>query len=85
MRELTINCAGITTPQMLHEAFQKALSFPDWYGKNLDALHDLLGVIAEDTQITLTDFDQLDGWSLRFRCVLDDAEIKNPNLFINYR
>jgi RNAse (barnase) inhibitor barstar len=26
----------------IHERIQRAFSFPDWYGKNLDAFYDLL-------------------------------------------
>ena len=37
-----IDCAGIFTREDLHRVFSQALQFPDWYGNNLDALHDCL-------------------------------------------
>jgi len=39
---VTIDCAQIRTKEDLHKLFASILSFPDWYGKNLDALHDCL-------------------------------------------
>jgi len=39
---VTIDCSQIHSRESLHRTFSKALSFPDWYGNNLDALHDCL-------------------------------------------
>ena len=39
---VTIDCSSIQTREDLHRVFSQALSFPAWYGNNLDALHDLL-------------------------------------------
>lgn len=39
---VTIDCSRIHSKEDLHQVFTEALSFPDWYGKNLDALHDCL-------------------------------------------
>ena len=39
---VTIDCGSIKTREDLHSTFAQALSFPAWYGKNLDALHDML-------------------------------------------
>lgn len=53
-------------------AFGEALSFPDWFGHNFDALHDCLYDIAENTLLLW------DGWSTfargderAFRVMLD--------------
>ena len=42
MEEKIIDCSQIHTKEDLHRIFREALSFPDWYGSNLDALHDCL-------------------------------------------
>ena len=54
MKQITINCAAIGTMAELHEILARELDFPDWYGRNLDALHDVL------TSITGT--IRLEGW-----------------------
>ena len=42
MEEQIIDCTKIKTREDLHRIFRETLSFPDWYGNNLDALHDML-------------------------------------------
>ena len=42
MKEITIDCRGCVPRSELHKALADALSFPDWYGRNLSALHDML-------------------------------------------
>lgn len=60
MREITIDGAKIQTKEELHEAFAAMLNFPEWYGRNLDALHDCLTEIREETVIHIEDFDDLE-------------------------
>ena len=36
-----------------HNYLKKKLKFPDYYGKNLDALYDCLGEIGEETKIVI--------------------------------
>ena len=82
MKEVTIDCSGVTSPQELHRTFASALSFPEWYGSNLDALHDCLSGICEDTRLTLLHFSDLGRFSMGFRLVLEDAENENSHLFV---
>lgn len=42
MEEKIIDCAAIRTKEDLHRLFRETLSFPQWYGNNLDALCDCL-------------------------------------------
>ena len=42
MEERIIDCTLIKTREDLHRIFREALSFPEWYGNNLDALYDFL-------------------------------------------
>ena len=39
---MTVDCTRIRTREDLHRVFSEALSLPESYGKNLDALHDVL-------------------------------------------
>ena len=51
---VTVDCSSIKTREDLHRIFSTALSFPDWYGNNLDALHDQL--------TSLTGTIRLEAW-----------------------
>jgi RNAse (barnase) inhibitor barstar len=44
---VTVDAAGWTTAADLHHDLATALSFPDYYGANLDALNDCLRDVAE--------------------------------------
>ena len=46
MEEKIIDCTKIHTKEDLHRIFQETLSFPEWYGSNLDALYDCLTEIS---------------------------------------
>lgn len=39
---VTIACGGIRSREELHRVFAQALALPETYGRNLDALHDVL-------------------------------------------
>ena len=79
MREITIDCRGFVPRTDLHKALADALSFPDWYGRNLSALHDMLTSIRTDTTLILQNFDpENEG----FRMVLEDSMAENPHLTV---
>ena len=42
MEIITLDCKDIKTAERLHQELAQALHFPDYYGKNLDALFDCL-------------------------------------------
>ncbi len=60
MKEVIIDGAVIHTKDNLHDTFAKELGFPEWYGRNLDALYDCLTDLNEDVLIRLEDFDDLE-------------------------
>ena len=82
MEEKIIDCTKIKTREDLHRIFRETLSFPDWYGNNLDALYDCLTSITEQTHITLLHFDPLDQMYSGFQDVFQDAQEANPRLLI---
>jgi len=85
MKEIIIDCAAIQNPRQLHRALAEALNFPQWYGSNLDALHDCLTAIAADTQLTLTHFAAIGTFANGFRRVLQDAENENRHFFVTFQ
>lgn len=56
MKEILIDCKGITEKDGLHQLFATALSLPEWCGDNLDALYDCLTDLEEPTHVTLHNF-----------------------------
>lgn len=85
MRQCILDCAGITDPEVFHDALVEALVLPSWYGTNLDALYDCLTSIGEETTITLLHFENLGRKSAGFAAVFQDAMEANPGLHICFR
>ena len=56
---MKLNCENIETKQQLHEIIAEGRCFPDYYGKNLDALFDLLTERSEETLIEIENFESL--------------------------
>lgn len=79
MKTITIHCAHMEKAS-LHSALQQALSFPDYYGANLDALYDCLTELEEDIHLILQDLPPLPG----FRETLEDAAGDNPHFTVSY-
>jgi len=55
MRVVVINGTSIESIEEAHLQIQKNFRFPDYYGKNLDALYDLLS--TEDRRTRILFFD----------------------------
>lgn len=82
--EFIIDCAAIHSPEELHRAIASTLSFPDWYGHNLDALYDCLTSLTHVTSLVFYDWDCVDAFSEGFHRVLTDAEMDNPTLTVTF-
>ena len=72
----------LSAPTLSHELLAEVFSFPDYYGKNLDALHDCLCEIREDTSVFLTDLAEASGRDWKFVTVLRDTSRNHPHLRI---
>ena len=74
METITLNCQGLQDKALLHAALAQALSFPDWYGHNLDALYDCLTDLDDGVHLHLIGWEQLPEWKAAFEDVFHDAE-----------
>jgi len=88
MKEVTVDCRGFIPRSELHKAFAEALSFPDHYGNNLDALYDCLTSLSEETLLILLYWDTaaegLGRYAAALKRVLADSEAENPLLHIRF-
>lgn len=82
MRTVHLDCARMTDREATHDELARALDFPAWYGRNLDALYDLL-TESGPTHLIL-DHSQalaaLGSYGQALLNTLRDAAEKNPNL-----
>ena len=74
--------------ETLHRVLAAGLQFPDWYGGNLDALHDCLTEINQPTELVIRGSDTLEtalgSYAAAFRRVLTDSAAQNDALTITW-
>ena len=70
------------TPEALHDHLLRALGFPDYYGKNLDALYDLLSVRDQPAvfSLRLPEGGPMAEYGRRVRRVFRDAAEANRRI-----
>ena len=56
MRRVILDGRQIRSRDALHDYLAQALELPSYYGANLDALHDVLTELSEETELVVTDF-----------------------------
>ena len=47
MNHIHLYAEKMANRDMMHDHLKDAFAFPQWYGRNLDALYDLLGEIGQ--------------------------------------
>lgn len=83
MKNIILDGAKMTSRRALHDELAEKLSAPDFYGRNLDALYDLLTELG-GTEITLENSDAmleyLGGYAEAALTVFREAAEYNKNL-----
>ncbi|MGN0777038.1 MAG: barstar family protein [Candidatus Ventricola sp.] len=85
MKTIKLDVTNISTVKALHVYLAYVLDLPAYYGRNLDALHDVLGEICEQTRIVLTGrpaSGEMAAYLPRLARVLEDAAQENPALHL---
>ena len=86
MSKVTIDIRNISTVKALHIYLAYCLDLPSHYGRNLDALYDLLSTESRETTITLCGTGEAQGeiaaYVPRLVRVLSDAAGENERLHI---
>ena len=84
MRTVTIDARGAKTIPELQRRIHEAFDFPAYYGRNLDALHDMLCAEDRPTRIELLADEEEDGalasYLPRVMQVIADAAARNERV-----
>lgn len=84
MKFAIIDGNSVTSMEDIHASLARQLEFPEWYGGNLDALHDCLTDFHEDVDVSIVHpealFETLGNAYVRLTRVLSDAAEENPYL-----
>ena len=72
--------ARLETVDAIYDHLQAELAFPEYFGRNLDALHDCLTDVSTPTRLILT--GALSPCAKRFLPVLRDAAKRNKYLSV---
>lgn len=62
MKDVTLNCKEMTSKEATHTYLAMKLDFPNYYGKNLDALWDILSTVSEPLRIKLLNVENLKAY-----------------------
>ena len=88
MKDIYFDCSKITDKASFHDEISSALSFPDYYGKNLDALYDCLTELS-DQHLVLEHFSALENtlgdYASSIKQVFQEAENDCLSLCITFR
>lgn len=86
MKNVTIDLTNIHTPRGMHAYIAYVMNFPAHYGRNLDALHDMLTEIGEPTLLTFRRPavlpPEMAAMFPRLSLMLHDAQEDNENLTV---
>ena len=81
-----LNGNAMVSREAAHDQLAKELNLPDYYGRNLDALYDLLMEVSAETQITLVDpaavVNFLGKYGQTLLSTIQEAAENNPNLIM---
>ena len=80
-RVFTIDLAGVRSAAKLHDALAAALPLPAHYGRNLDALHDVLTEFGGSWRIV---FRNAGAVARGLRAVCADAVEETPGLQVSF-
>ena len=78
MKRVELIASQLTDKNILHDVLIRELELPEWYGRNLDALHDCLTQL-QDVELVLVSFPD-EGYLARVRRVIVDAAWENNSL-----
>ncbi|MBQ3848121.1 MAG: barstar family protein [Clostridia bacterium] len=88
-KRIKIDLKGFTTKQEAHDIMRKAFKDSEYYGSNLDALHDVLTTVMKDTKVILKNRDkvipEMQDYTDGIIRVFEDSAKENGHLTLKIR
>lgn len=72
MKEITVDFNVLNTSEKFYDFISAEMDFPDWFGRNADALHDLLD--CADVRITVKNRSSAGSWAAPIISALSSLE-----------
>ena len=82
MKQIVLDGNILADAAKVHNYLMEMLEFPEYYGKNLDALHDCLTDL-ENVEITITTPEEDGAIFQRILRVFKAADRENETLYLN--
>ena len=86
--EYIIDLEGVESEDDLHDRLEESLPLPDYYGRNLDALYDILTEYGDGWHIVIENIDLVDEEIRPYVDdmigVFEDASAAAPDLTVEY-
>ena len=73
---------GAIGMEAIHEQLAQALQFPDFYGRNLDALYDCMTELQTDVTFHLKNMSALGRRGPALQILLQKAAVLNPHIHL---
>ena len=83
MKTIVLDCAQMIGREAAHDYLARELSFPEWYGRNLDALYDLLTGYVGPVRLELVSvraLEALGGYGRALLSTMEEAAGEAPGL-----
>ena len=88
MNKVILNGKRMVTKEKAHAYLKRKFDLPDYYGKNLDALWDLLSVWDKELEIVILNkadiIENLEGYGNSLLKLFDELDEANRNIKVKY-
>lgn len=82
-----LDCALMTDRAAAHEYLKQQLQLPEYYGRNLDALYDLLASLGSELNVEICRSELLEenlgGYGSALLATIREAAEENPNIHLS--
>lgn len=88
MNKVILNGKRMITKEKTHAYLKRKFDFPDYYGRNLDALWDLLSVWDKELLIVIINkadvIENLEAYGNSLLKLFDELDDENRNISVRY-